>query len=207
MNFRRPFTFLAGLGIVLALLAIDHWIFATWFDTAHISWYLTVGASINLVSSVVSMAWGDMEKHTGLISPHPFSYLGAYLQLVGLPVYTLGTHLRSNKGEPRAPALFDLFVTIPLLLVLVTVMIVWLVVIVPPQYFVYLICGAPARILSQSKRQPIAQLKGAQLAVTEIGSGERIPEGWWSVSISQKPVAIANLFASLCFLIVKLLIG
>jgi hypothetical protein len=153
------------------------------------------------------MAWGDMEKHTGLISPHPFNYLGACLQLVGLPVYTLGTHLRSNKDEQRTLALFDLILIIPLLLVLVAAMVFWLVVIAPPQYFVYLISGAPARILSQSKRQPIAQLKGAQLAVTEIGSSERIPEGWWSVSISQKPVAITNLFASLLFFIVKLLMG
>ena len=163
--------------------------------------------SINLVSSVASMAWGDMNKHTGLISSHPSNYMGSCLQLVGLPIYTLGTHLRNNKGELRAIAILDLILTIPLFLALVGAMVIWLVVIAPPQYFVYLICGAPARILSQSKRQTIAQLKGTQLTITEIGSDEKIPEGWWSASISQKPVAITNLFASLLFLIVKPLIG
>jgi hypothetical protein len=191
----------------LALLAVDQWVFMTWFKTTHLKWYLANGVLIGLVSSITSMAWGGMEKHTGLISSHPFDYIGSSLQLVGLPIYTLGTHFRSNKGEPRVIAIFDLILTILFLLVLVGAMVVWLVVVAPLQYFVFLICGAPARILSQSKRQPIAQLKGTQLTVNEIGSDEKVPEGWWSTSISQKPVAITNLFASLFFLIVKPLIG
>ena len=207
MNARRPLAFFAGLGVVLALLAIDQWIFITWFSATHLKWYLTVGASINLFFSVAAMAWGDMEKHTGLISPHPLSYLGACLQLVGLPVYALGTHLRSNKGELRSLALFDIILTILLLLTLFAAMVIWLLVIAPPQYFVYLICGSPMRILAQSKRQPIAQLKGTQLTVAEIGSDETIPEGWWSVSLNKKPVAVAGLFASLFFLAAKLMIG
>lgn len=207
MKFQRLLIFLGGIATIVALLAIDGWVFTTWFNTTYFKWYLETGASIGLVSSIASMAWGDMEKNTGLISAHPLAYMGSCLQLVGLPIYTLGTHLRSNKGEPRAISIFDTILAILLLLVLVGVMLIWLVVIAPPQYFVFLICGAPGRIFLQSKRQPIAQLKGTQLTVTEIGSDEKIPEGWWSASISSKPVAITNLFASLFFLIVKPLIG
>jgi hypothetical protein len=36
MNFRCPLSLLAGLGIVLAFLTIDQWIFGTWFNTTHI---------------------------------------------------------------------------------------------------------------------------------------------------------------------------
>lgn len=36
MNFRCPLALLAGLGIVLALLTIDQWIFGTWFNTMYI---------------------------------------------------------------------------------------------------------------------------------------------------------------------------
>ncbi len=207
MNLQRSLIFLAGLGILLALLAVDHWIFTTWFNTTHLKWYLANGALIGLVSSIASMAWGDMNKHTGLISSHPLDYVGSSLQLVGLPIYTLGTHLRSNQGRPEARTLFDLLLTIPFVLTLVGVVIIWLVVIVPPQYFVYLICGAPARTFSQSKRQPIAQLKGSKLEISEIDKDEKVPEGWWSASLSQKPIAITNLFVALFFLIVKSLIG
>jgi hypothetical protein len=127
--------------------------------------------------------------------------------LAGLPIYTLGTHLRSDKSGHEPQALFDLILTIPFLLALVGVVVIWMVVIVPLQYFLYLVCGAPARILSHSKQQPIAQLKGTQLNINKISSDEKIPEGWWSASINQKPIAITNLFVSLFFLIVKPLIG
>lgn len=208
MNFRRLCTIFAGFGILLGVLAIDHWIFVTWFNTTHLKWYLATGASINLVSSIVSMAWGDMEeKLTGLISSHPFDYMGTCLQLVGLPIYLLGTHMQSNKGESRPPAILDRILTVPLVLVLVGVLVIWLVVIAPPQYFVNLICGAPARILSQSKRQPIVKLEGTQLDVVEVGCDGKIPEGWVRTNLSQKPVAITGLFASLLFLIVKPLVN
>jgi hypothetical protein len=207
MNYQRLLKFFAGLTILLALLVVDQWIFSTWFKTTHLNWYLANGALIGLVTSITSMAWGDMSKHIGLISPNPFDYIGACLQLAGLPIYTLGTHLRRNKNGYKPQALFDLILTIPFLIVLVGMVVIWIVVIVPLQYFLYLVCGAPARILSQSKQQPIAQIKGTQLKVSEIGSAEKVPEGWWSASISQKPIAITNLFVSLFFLIFKSLIG
>jgi hypothetical protein len=207
MNYQRLLTFLAGLAILLALLVVDQWVFSTWFKTTHLNWYLANGALIGLVSSITSMAWGDMNKHMGLISPHPFDYIGACLQLAGLPIYTLGTHLRNNKTGHKPQALFDFILTILFLLGLVGMVIIWMVVVVPLQYFLYLVCGAPARILSQSKQQPIAQLKGAQLNINEIGSDEKVPEGWWSASINQKPIAITNLFVSMFFLIVKPLLS
>ena len=207
MKYQRLLTFLSGLAILLALLVVDQWIFSTWFKTTHLNWYLANGALIGLVSSITSMAWGDINKHIGLISHHPFDYIGACFQLAGLPIYTLGTHLRSNKSGHEQQAIFDLILTIPILLFLVGMVVVWLVVIVPLQYFLYLVCGAPARILSQSKRQPIAQLKGTQLKINEICSDEKVPEGWWSASIHQKPIAITNLFVSLFFLILKPMMG
>lgn len=207
MNMQRALTVLAGLGIIVTLLALDHWLFITWFHTPHLHWYLTVGASISLVSSVVSMAWGDLEKQRGLISAHPFTYIGAALQLVGLPLYTLGTHLRSHAGEPRTRPTVDLLLTIPLVLMLVGAMAVWLVVIAPPQYVVYLLCGAPARMFSQSTRRPIAHLQDTQLAVAEIATHEKTPDGWWNIGLSQKPVAVTNLFTSLFLFIVKPLFG
>jgi hypothetical protein len=207
MNLRHLLTFFAGLGILLALLIINNWVFITWFDTTYLRWYLANGALIGLVSTIASLAWGDMNKHAGLISAHPFGYIGACLQLAGLPVYTMGTHLRSPQSQPETRSLFDLLLTIPFMLILVGIVIIWLVVIVPLQYFVYLICGAPARAFSHSQRQPIARLKGSQLEVKEISTNEKVPEGWWSASLSQKPVAITNLFVALFFLIVKSLMG
>lgn len=207
MNRRRLLTLIAGLGILLALLIINHWIFMTWFNTSHLTWYLENASLIGLVSSIASMAWGDMNKHTGLISVHPFHYIGSCLQLVGLPIYTVGTHMRKPQNQPETRSPFDILLAIPFMLIFAGLAIIWLVVIAPPQYFVYLICGAPARTFSQSKRQPIAHMKGSRLEIREIDASETVPEGWWSASLSQKPFAVTNLFVALFFLIVKWLVG
>lgn len=204
---QRVPAFFVGLGILLFLLAIDHWIFLTWFSTTHLKWYLANGALIGLVSTMASLAWGDINKHAGLISSHPLDYLGSCLQLIGLPIYALGTNVRSKSSEPATRSTFDTYMAIPFLLVVVAVMAIWLVVVVPFQYFLFLICGAPARVLSRSEKQPIARFIGTRLEISEIDKAAQLPEGWWSASLSKKPVAVTNLFVSLFFLIVKLLTG
>lgn len=207
MNFRHLLTFFAGLGILLGLSIINNWIFMTWFNTTYPKWYLANGALIGLVSSVASLAWGDLNKHAGLISAHPFGYMGACLQLVGLPIYTIGTHLKGPRNQPETISLFDQLVTILFMFILVGFVIIWFVVIVPLQYFVFLICGAPARAFSHSSRQVIARLKGSQLEIQEFNTNEKVPEGWWSANLGQKPFAVTNLFVILFLLIIKLLIG
>lgn len=204
---RRVLIVFAGLGILLASLAVDHWIFSTWLNTTHLQWYAANGALISFVSSTASLAWGDMNKHVGLISSHPLDYLGSCLQLIGLPVYALGTHLKSHNGQRETRSMFDMLLTVPFLLAVAGAMAIWLVVIVPPQYFLFLICGAPARVLSHADTQPIARMTGTQLEIKDLGRGQQPPEGWWSASITQKPVAVTNLFVSLLFLIIKPLIG
>lgn len=207
MNLRHLLTFFVGLGVLLTLSIINNWIFTTWFNTTYLNWYLTNGSLIGLASTIASLAWGDMNKHAGLISAHPFGYIGACLQLVGLPFYTMGTHFKGTGNQPETFPLFDRLVTIPFMLMLIGIAIIWLVVIVPLQYFMFLICGAPARAFQYSPQQTIARLKGSQLEVKEINTNEKVPEGWWSANLSQKPVAITNLFVALFLLILKLLIG
>jgi hypothetical protein len=198
-----------GLGILLALLAIDHWIFITWFNTTHLKWYLATGASISLVTSIASLAWGEMgERNIGLISAHPFNYMGSYLQFVSLPMQASGIQLEIDKGEEASfDGTLNSLASVLLLLILTGAMCIWLVIIVPPQYFVYVICGAPARAMSQSKLRPIALFADGQLRTDKISIDEEIPVGWWDASINRKPMAMTNLFALLFFLIAKLLMG
>lgn len=184
MNQRRLLTFLAGLGILILLLVVNHWIFENWLNTPYLKWYLESGSLVAVVSTVTSLTWGDINRHSGLISAHPLNYLGACLQLVGLPIYSLGTHLKASRSQQEAHSLFDLLLTIPCLLILVITLILWLLVIAPPQYFVYLICGAPARTFSRSALQPIAQLKGSKLEIREFEKEKELPTGWWSASLS-----------------------
>jgi hypothetical protein len=200
----------AGLAILLVLLTIDHWIFITWFNTTHLKWYLATGASISLVTSIASLAWGEMgERHIGLISAHPFAYMGSYFQFVGLPMWASTVQLEIDKGEKISiDRTLNRIAGFFLLLILTGAMLIWLVIIVPPQYFVYVICGAPARAVSQSKSRPIALfIATSRLKIDTIRNDKTIPDGWWDASINRKPMAMTNLFALLFFLIAKLLMG
>jgi len=198
---------LVGLIILLILLFINQWIFNNWFNISYFDWYLQEGALIGAATAGVSMVWGDIREHTGLISANPWNYLGSYLQLVGLPIFVFGTHLKRNEGKTPPASIFDVFVTIIFGLFLCAILLIWLVVAVPLQYFVYLICGAPGRLTSNSQRQAVARLELSRLEVKEISKGDVISDGWWNASITDKPVTITSLFSSLFFLIAQPLLG
>lgn len=207
MNSRRLGSFVLGCVALLVLFAVNQWIFWELFDIAYWRWYLKNGAAIGLISAIVFKVWGDMlDKHTGLISSHPLDYLGACFQLIGLPIFVLGTQIKSFTTRLIGPDWLDYLLTIVWLPILIGSMFVWFVVVVPLQYLVYLVCGAPTRLTFMSVRQPIARLKGTRLEVEETRRGE-VPEGWWDASISRKPIAVTNLLAALLLWIVSRVVG
>lgn len=203
MSSKRLFLPLLGLVIIVAVLLLNYWLFCEWTQTGYFDWYLKNGALIGVATSVVSLVWGNMRQHSGIVSANPWAYLGSHLQLVGLPIFVLGTHLRREPHDTSRPSFFDAIITVILMTILCIVLLVWLIVVVPLQYFVYLLCGAPARILNKSRRKTIAQFKGHKLEVKQVSGDEKIPAGWWDASIADKPVAITGLFSSLFFLLLR----
>jgi len=96
-----------------------------------------------------------------------------------------------------------MLITLPLVLALLVTIAAWFVVIVPAQYFVYLIAAAPARFFSNSTRQSIAGLQGGRLHVAEIAHDEPLPQGWWRAGPGNKPVVVTNLFTALLLMLLK----
>ena len=150
-------------------------------------------------------AWGDLaDKHTGLLSPHPLVYLGSCLQVVGLPIYSFGTQIKDNRGQA---SWFDCLLTLVWVLVLVVSILVWFVVVVPIQYVVYLVCGAPIRFMLGSHRVAIARFNGTRLEAEEIDKMETEPVGWKNVSITKSPVSMTKVLAALLFAILRVFIN
>jgi len=209
MNSRKVKSFLLGITMVVLLAALNYWLFPILFHSPYLTWYLKNGALIGLVTAVVSMTWGDTNKLTGLISSHPLIYLGSCAQLIGVCMFALATQTKSGKkGEKSKGAFLDLIITFLVLILLVVGLLVWLIVVAPLQYFVYLVCGAPARFFSVSPRRAIARVGYAeQVFFQEIGKEEKLPEGWWDTSLASKPVSFTNLLTSLFLLSIKTLIG
>jgi len=151
--------------------------------------------------------WGDINRQSGLISSHPLDYLGSCLQVAGLPLIVLGAHTRKNKVPGASGSLFDILLMIPMLLILLLLIFGWLLVIVPLQYFVYLIAGAPARVFSKSDRRVTANIKSGQVDWKEVGPSDEVPTGWWDASVSSKPVAVTNLFVAMLLFGLRLALG
>lgn len=201
MNLHGRGTAFLGFAILVAIFVLDHWIFSKWLGTAYWRWYLTNGTLIGLITPIVFKAWGDLaDKHTGLLSPHPFVYLASCFQVIGLPIYGLGTQIKGNRGQA---SWFDYPLTLVWALILVASILVWFVVVVPVQYLVYFVCGAPIRFMLGSNRVPIATFAGTQLLPDEIDRRETVPEGWENVSISKSPVSMTNVLAALLFGILR----
>lgn len=201
MNLKGRWSVIPGFAILAALFAFDHWLFSRWVGTTYWRWYVTNGTLIGLITPIVFKAWGDLaDKHTGLLSPHPFVYLASCIQVIGLPIYSLGTQIKGNQGKA---SWFDYVLTLVWALILVASTLVWFVVVVPVQYAVYLVCGAPVRFMLGSDRVPIARFAGTQLLPQEIEKRETIPEGWENVSMSKSPVSMTNILGALLFGILR----
>ena len=207
MNLKRALSYSIGLIALAILLLMNHWIFITWFKTSYLSWYLENGAFIGLVAAIASEVWKDIENHPDLISAHPAEYLGKCVHLVGLFVFTLGTNLKSNRNQPKQVSSFDIYMTLPLIVVIALVLLAWLIVIVPLQYFVFLVCGAPARVFSQSDRVALVTDNGGQLSVDEMAHNQTVPNNSWTLSLSKKPIAVTNIFVAMTLLIIGWLTG
>jgi hypothetical protein len=200
---RRAAGVAIGLLIIAALAAIDQWLFRRLFGQDHWRWYLDRGALVGAMTSLVAISWGELGRNRGLIAAHPLDYLGSCLQVAAIPVYAFGTGQRRNRSAspPRNP--FDALLTLIFSLVLVLLIVAWIVAVVPLQYFVYLVAGAPARTLLASDWRPIASMNGREFRTREIGADEAVPEGWWEVGFRQRPLAITGVFSSLLFLLAK----
>lgn len=189
-----------GLAPIGALIALNAWAFPRWLGTSYFDWYLANGALINLLTSLIALAWGDVNRHAGLIAAHPLDFVGSYLQLVGLPLLEIGTLLEGRAADPQRRNPIDLVLTDAILLLVVVALVGWLLVVAPVQYFVYLVCGAPGRVFATSGRRVAARFTSDKRLETRVlPAGEEPGKGWWLSGIAGKPVAATGLLASLLF--------
>jgi hypothetical protein len=148
-----------GLAILAAAVVIDTLAFDALFGTDYVHWYVDHGDVATLVFVFVTLAWGDVNKMTGLISAHPMQYLLASYALGALPSLALSALVETRRGRgeahglartergvaPIGLGLLDELVTVLASVAFLAAFVAWLLVVAPLQYVVYLVAGAPAR--------------------------------------------------------------
>jgi hypothetical protein len=218
---RRPSA--VGAVVALALLVgtavFDTLLFRALFDTDYMRWYLDNGDLISIVFVFVTLAWGDLNKLTGLVSAQPMQYLLACYTLGGLPMLGLSALLdprRKRSGEiktkdpkrnagPLGVGLLDEFITMLVSIAVFAAFVLWLLVVVPLQYLVYLVAGAPARQALASGSRAWALVTDRGLAADVSSKSLPMPEGAIESGFSAQPVAFtAAVAAALLFAVSKL---
>jgi hypothetical protein len=192
---------LAGLG---ALVALDVVLFAA-AGRSYFDWYLHHGAWFGLATSAAALVTGPLQQDAARLSLHPLRYLGVHLQLAGLPLYSGGTLLRSPATAPGAR--LDRWLTLPFVLAFSAALLAWLLLVVPLQYVVLLLAGAPARLALHSPLTSVASQERGQVQV-RMGSVSGPRAGAeWDAGWAPHAMKIAGLCSDALLAALKALLG
>ena len=186
LEFVLPFLALAAICVVNSLIIQK---FFSVSPKRYLEWYVAAGPFIGLALVAFGAAWDGLDKNVGLVSANPRTYIIACSKLAGLPMFALGGHLKS-KGHN----LWDLLAGTPLIIMFIVASFAWLVLIAPLQYFLFLVCAAPSRIVLRSNYRLRAKVEGRILYYSELRPETPEPTTGWDASMRDKPVLMANAF-------------
>jgi hypothetical protein len=125
----------------------------------------------------------------------------------GGPIAQIADNLEQSKSTqrelPQIPiglGIVDALLSVVLFLGLLLAFVAWILLVVPAQYFVCLIAGAPARAAIASPQRAWVRVTREEIQVVEDSKHQDIPEGATESGYSAKPVTLtASLAAVLLF--------
>lgn len=187
---RIPETRLFWLFVLAGLVALDAFLAQKLFRLDFAAWLLRNGAAIELGITLFALALGDLNRYPDLVSADPLEYGSQWCNIVGAATFTWGTEMR---GGSRSLAM------IPLTIGFAAVALFTLFVVVPVNYFVYLLCGAPAREFAGRQRQVyVARMAHGGIQADELPAQAPVPPGGESISFSGKPLALTSAISTGC---------
>lgn len=144
----------AAVAFFPVMVAIDMWFFRTFVRAEYVPWYIANGGLISGLAALFGIVWKDLNKKPELISANPKLFLSANLMLLGVQLQLFGHQLdvagsRLRRNAPRRATLGDFLDAVAGLaatLVLIGALAIWFLAVVPLQYFIVLVAGAPARL-------------------------------------------------------------
>jgi hypothetical protein len=186
----------AVLGWLIFGVAIfaDYWIFRA-LGSNYFHWYVHNGSTIALATAFLALVV-SLDLHDDLISAHPLAYLLAIFDVLISWHLALAAGLKPPRLERTwkvvFPAAFDTLITLAFTVVLNVVLAIWALVVVPIQYFVYLIAGAPARAMRVSPEKVWRTERGWQTVPRKTPT----PATAFELRFADKPVSLTNAIAA-----------
>lgn len=195
--------------LILILIAVNQFIFTYFFKISYFDWYLRNGSTIGLVTVLVTFAFEGFDSQAGFISANPRIYCSAYLQMIGSQTLSNGMATSDNlkESEDGSSLFTDIFDRPAQLLIsflLLAVYMLWMVVIVPIQYFPVLLLGGIGRINSRLRLKLLGRISDSRvMEIKKIPHEEKKPEGWMEIGIGSKPVKFTFILISTALAIVN----
>lgn len=213
--------------IFTALILLNRWIFTTLFGTDYLLWYISKGSLISLGITFISLVAKEFKKDINTVSANPRTYSTTYLRYLSIAWYMFGTLMRENtglgkkRGEQKTVSerkndaqpsfdpvsaswhLIDSLLLLIWAAVLFMGVVLWIAVVIPLQYFVFLICGVPARYFQATNFQVVVVKKDEKPTLTHIKGSEKIPENGQVVGLGIEPFPLTSLLSVLFFEAVK----
>lgn len=245
-----------GLAALVGLVLVNELAFRTLLGTDYPRWYLDNGAAIGFVFTVITLAWGDINRIRLLISANPLEYAASWLELLAAPWFSLAAMIRPDRPEwkamrkwdeleasgqvqqslselrgaleqlgytppheeerrqaeilaqypalrevhvgrpgpaepvivPRGLPVVDIVVAMLFALTFALATLAWLLLVVPLQYFVYLVTGAPARVACASPTRASVEIEGKETIYGETLKSDALAKGAFESGFSAKPV-------------------
>lgn len=186
----NSFDFLSLVGL-FALVGVSNLIFDYGLNINYFEWYLEYGAKISWGTALFALFWGDLNESPLFISSHPSEYIGGYAMLLSdLFLMQAVITVAKQKSDPPIISNYTLDSMLALLLnILLTLLVLtWVIVIAPIQYFVFIVCGAPVRQIICSQQNV---------------EGKKIK--WFTGDLSQKPFSVTAAYTGMVLWILNLI--
>lgn len=203
----RPWGAVAlGLASLAGLVALAAWLFAA-AGHSYFAWYLRHGAWFGALTTLAALVTGPLAQDPARLSVHPLRYLGAHLQLTGLPLYSVGTALHTPRAA-GAGARLDLWLALPFALAFSAALLCWLLLVVPLQYAVMLVAGAPARLALRAPVTSRASQARGRVQVWMAPAGEAPGrDGGWDAGWAPHAMKVAGLCSTALLAALQALAG
>ena len=186
----RPINALVAALVLAAAVAADYAAFRL-LDLNYLRWYINQGPLIALAVAGVALAV-ELDRLPNLIAAHPSLYLGACLELPGESFLSFASMLEPSTQRAdadRGP--LDWLLAALLAIAFVVVVVAWLIVIAPLQYFGNLVAGAPARSALGSTTRTWA-LRRKEATVVKTTPIKEMPERAEEIGLARRPVSLTS---------------
>lgn len=213
--------------IMIGFILLNRWLFAALFNTDYLLWYINNGSLIGAGVTFISLASEEFKKDVDAVSANPGIYFAAYFKYLAIIYFDFGTYLRLNKG---VISIFDTFLALAWMMIIFGATLLWIIIVIPLQYFVFLLCGAPARMFHPAGYQASDRIKDgnleyrlirksdnskiSRLVLTEkellnLESVKKLldtPRDWKETSMSIEPFTLTSLLSILFLEAVKFIV-